>query len=314
MDWHGRMVEIAWCFTEKPFVSLMSPTPLLSPVVHGAFDPNTWTVTYVVHTGFGTECAIVDSVLDFDPRSGRISHTSADRIVAYVTAHGLRVKWILETHAHADHLSAAAYLTARLGGTTGIGEHITHVQKLFKAVFNLENGFKADGSQFGHLFKDGEALTLGNLEGEVLFVPGHTPACVAYRLGDAVFVGDTLFMPDVGTARCDFPGGDAHAMYASSQRLLSLPAQTRLFTCHDYTPIDRQVAFETTVAEQRMKNVHVRSSMGEEVFVRMRTRRDATLGMPSLMLPAVQVNIRAGQLPPPEDNGVSYLKVPLNAL
>lgn len=292
----------------------ISQTPLQHPEVHGTFDPATWTMSYVVHSGPGTECAIVDSVLDFDPKAGRISHTSVDKIMAHVKAHDLRVKWILETHAHADHLSAAAYLRARIGGMTGTGEHITRVQKLFKAIFNLESEFKVDGSQFDHLFTDGEALTLGDLEGEVMFVPGHTPSCVAYRVGDVVFVGDTLFMPDVGTARCDFPGGNPHAMYASTRKLLSLPAQTRLFMCHDYTPIDRHLAFESTVAEQRAKNVHVRDGVGESAFVSMRTRRDSALEMPSLMLPSVQINIRAGELPPKESNGVAYLKVPLNAL
>ncbi len=295
-------------------MSLISQTTSQQPVVHGIFDPATWAVSYVVHAGPGTDCAIIDSVLDFDPKAGRISHTSANKILAYVKALNLRVKWILETHAHADHLTAAAYLMDRLGGMTGIGEHIKHVQKLFKGIFNLEPQFEVDGSQFDHLFTDGEALTLGNLEGDVMFVPGHTPACVAYRLGDAVFVGDTLFMPDVGTARCDFPGGDARTLYASTRKLLSLPAQTRLFTCHDYTPIDRRVAFETSVAEQRAKNVHVRDGIGEAVFVNMRTRRDASLEMPRLILPSVQVNIRAGKLPPREGNGLAYLKLPLDTL
>jgi glyoxylase-like metal-dependent hydrolase (beta-lactamase superfamily II) len=291
-----------------------NPTNTRQAQVHGMFDPATWTVTYVVHAGVGSDCAIIDSVLDYDPKSGRTQQASADKVIEYVRAHDLKVQWILETHAHADHLSAAPYLRAQLGGKIGIGSHITQVQKVFKSVFNLEPGFKQDGSQFDHLFQDGEPIPLGNLAGEVLFVPGHTPACAAYRFGDAVFVGDTLFMPDVGTARCDFPGGDARALYASARRLLSLPGETRLFMCHDYPPSDRPVAFETTVAAQRAKNIHVHDGVSEDEFVAMRTQRDATLDMPTLILPSVQVNIRAGELPPKEDNGVAYLKIPLNAL
>jgi glyoxylase-like metal-dependent hydrolase (beta-lactamase superfamily II) len=284
------------------------------PLVHGLFDPATWTVTYVVHDGPGTPAAIIDPVLDYDPKSGRTRTTSADKVVSYVEAQRLRVEWILETHAHADHLSAAPYLKHRLGGRTGIGEHIKTVQKTFAGIFNLEPGFRADGSQFDHLFRDGEVFRLGRLGGDVMHVPGHTPADVAYRIGDAVFVGDTLFMPDVGSARCDFPGGNAHTLHASVRRILSLPAPTRLFMCHDYPPPGRNVAFETTVADQRARNIHVREGIGEAQFVEMRTRRDATLEMPVLILPAVQVNIRGGALPPPEANGVSYLKIPVNAL
>ncbi|MDO8906114.1 MBL fold metallo-hydrolase [Hydrogenophaga sp.] len=284
------------------------------PQVHGMFDPATWTVTYVVHSGPGTDCAIIDSVLDYDAKSGRTRHTSADKVVDYVRANDLHVQWILETHAHADHLSAAPYLRAELGGKIAIGGKITQVQKVFKDLFNLEPEFKLDGSQFDHLFKEGETISLGAMAGEVMCVPGHTPACVAYRFGDAVFVGDTLFMPDVGTARCDFPGGDARALYASTRKLLSLPPETRLFMCHDYPPDDRPVAFETTVAEQRAKNIHVHDGVSEDEFVAMRTQRDATLEMPTLILPSVQVNIRAGALPPKEDNGVAYLKIPLNTL
>lgn len=290
----------------------MTPSP--RPQVHGLFDHATWTVTYVVHDGPGTACAIVDPVLDYDPKSGRTHTASADKVVEYVRANRLQVEWILETHAHADHLSAAQYLKRELGGRTGIGEHITRVQKVFKGIFNLESGFRQDGSQFDHLFRDGEAFAIGALTGRVLHVPGHTPADVAYQVGDAVFVGDTLFMPDVGTARCDFPGGNAHTLYASVRRLLDLPEETRLFMCHDYPPTDRPVAFETTVAEQRANNIHIRDGIGEEQFVEMRTKRDATLEMPVLILPSVQVNIRAGAMPPKEDNGVSYLKVPVNAL
>jgi glyoxylase-like metal-dependent hydrolase (beta-lactamase superfamily II) len=283
-------------------------------IVHGIFDKATWTVTYIVHSGVGTACAIIDSVLDYDPKSGRTSTTSADKVVAYVQANQLQVAWILETHAHADHVSAAPYLKKHLGGKTAIGTRITQVQKVFKGIFNLETSFKEDGSQFDQLLDSDEEFKVGELIGKVLFVPGHTPACVAYQFGDAVFVGDTLFMPDVGTARCDFPGGDAQALYASTRKILSLPPETRLFMCHDYPPNDRAVVFETTVAEQRAKNIHVHDGITEAQFVEMRTKRDATLDMPVLILPAVQINIRAGELPPKESNGVSYLKIPLDAL
>lgn len=286
----------------------------ISPQVHGIFDPVTWTVTYVVFEKPGSACAIIDSVLDYDPKSGRTSHTSADKVIEFVKNNHLKVEWILETHAHADHLSAASYLKAELGGKTAIGDHITQVQKVFQGIFNMEPSFKLDGSQFDHLFKDGETITLGGLIGHTLFVPGHTPACVAYQFGDAVFVGDTMFMPDVGTARCDFPGGDAKTLYASVKKILSLPPATRLFMCHDYPPSDRPVAFETTVAEQRANNIHVHDGISEAAFVDMRTQRDATLEMPVLILPAVQINIRAGELPPKEDNGIAYAKIPLNAL
>lgn len=284
------------------------------PQVHGIFDPRTWTVTYIVHQGVGTECAIIDSVLDYDPKSGRTTHASADKVIEYVRSNQLQTTWILETHAHADHLTAAPYLKAKLGGKTAIGDHITMVQKVFKGIFNLEPSFKPDGSQFDYLFKAEEEIKVGNLIGKTLFVPGHTPACVAYQFGDAVFVGDTLFMPDVGTARCDFPGGDAKALYQSIQQILSLPSDTRLFMCHDYPPNDRPIAFETTVAEQRAKNIHIHDGVTEADFVSMRSKRDATLEMPVLILPAVQINIRAGEFPPKEDNGVSYVKIPLNAL
>jgi glyoxylase-like metal-dependent hydrolase (beta-lactamase superfamily II) len=290
-------------------------TPICDqPQVQGLFDPATWTVTYVVHNGPGSDAAIIDPVLDYDPKSGRTQHASADKVIEYVHANSLKVQWILETHAHADHLSAAPYLRTQLGGQIGIGCNITQVQKVFIGVFNLESSFKPDGSQFDHLFQEGETIPLGALASEVLFVPGHTPACAAYRFGDAVFVGDTLFMPDVGTARCDFPGGDARSLYSSTRKLLSLPLETRLFMCHDYPPNDRPVAFETTVAEQRAKNIHVHNGMSEDEFVAMRTKRDATLEMPTLILPSVQVNIRADGLPPKENNGVAYLKIPLNAL
>ena len=290
----------------------MTPSP--RPQVHGIFDPATWTVTYVVHDGPGTACAIVDPVLDYDPKSGRTRTVSADKLIGYVQENHLKVEWILETHAHADHLSAAPYLKGKLGGRTGIGEQIRTVQKVFKGIFNLEPQFRQDGSQFDHLFADGERFSIGNLSGHVMHVPGHTPADVAYVIGDAVFVGDTMFMPDVGTARCDFPGGNAHMLYGSVRKILSLPAETRLFMCHDYPPNGRAVAYESTVAEQRAKNIHVHDGITEAQFVEMRTKRDATLDMPVLILPAVQINIRAGELPPKEANGVSYVKIPVNAL
>ena len=289
-------------------------TPSLKPQVHGIFDPATWTVTYVVHNGTGSAAAIIDSVLDYDPKSGRTRTTSADKVIDYVMAQCLKVQWILETHAHADHLSAAPYLKQKLGGKIAIGDQITRVQRVFKGIFNLEPEFRMDGSQFDVLLKDGEAFRIGDLTASVIAVPGHTPACVAYQVGDAVFVGDTMFMPDVGTARCDFPGGDAKTLYASVRKLLSLPTDTRLFMCHDYPPNNRPVAFETTVAEQRAKNIHVHDGISEAQFVEMRTKRDATLEMPVLILPAVQINIRAGELPPKEPNGIAYAKIPLNTL
>jgi len=286
-----------------------------SPVqVLGMFDPDTWTVSHVVHAGPGSACAIIDPVLDYDPKSGRTRHDSADALVAFVRSQRLRVEWILETHAHADHLTAAPCLKAELGGRTAIGDRITTVQQVFKGIFNLEPAFRTDGSQFDRLFAPDEEIRVGDLVGRAIAVPGHTPACMAYQFGDAVFVGDTLFMPDVGTARCDFPGGDARTLYASIRKLLDFPPATRLFMCHDYPPDGRAVAFETTVAEQRAGNIHVRDGIDEERFVALRTQRDATLEMPVLILPAVQVNIRAGTFPPAEDNGVAYLKIPLNVL
>lgn len=289
-------------------------TSSLKPQVHGIFDPATWTVTYIVHNGPGSVAAIIDSVLDYDHKSGRTRTTSADKVIDYVKANDLKVHWILETHAHADHLSAAPYLKQKLGGKIGIGDQITRVQKVFKDIFNLEPEFRLDGSQFDVLLKDEEEFRIGELTGRVLAVPGHTPACVAYQVGDAVFGGDTLFMPDVGTARCDFPGGDAKTLYASVRKILSLPTETRLFMCHDYPPNNRPVAFETTVAEQRTKNIHVHDGITEAQFVEMRTKRDATLEMPTLILPAVQINIRAGEMPPKETNGTAYVKIPINAL
>lgn len=282
--------------------------------VQSFFDPATWTISHVVHAGKGTACAIVDSVLDYDPKSGRTLTASADKLIDFVKTNELNVEWLLESHAHADHLSAAPYLKKHLGGRTAIGKNITVVQGVFKKVFNLEAEFPQDGSQFDCLFSDGEAFKIGNLEAKVMFTPGHTPACAVYILGDNVFVGDTLFMPDVGTARCDFPGGDANALFASIQKLLDMPADTKLYLCHDYPPNDRKPVMFTTVGEQRAKNIHVRTEVSKDEFIKMRTARDKTLEMPTLILPAVQINIRAGALPPVESNGVSYVKIPLNAL
>nr|WP_315845238.1 MBL fold metallo-hydrolase [uncultured Achromobacter sp.] len=284
----------------------------MTPHIQAFFDPVTATVTYVVHDG--SVCAIIDSVLDYDPKSGRSSTASADRVAAYVRQAGLTTQWLLETHAHADHLSAAPYLQRQLGGVIAIGQSIRTVQGVFKQIFNLEPEFQLDGSQFGHLFTDGESFRIGTLEATAIHVPGHTPADMAYLVGDAAFVGDTMFMPDVGTARCDFPGGDAHQLYRSIQRLLGLPGGTRLFMCHDYPPAGREAHWQTSVAEQRAANIHVHDGISEDEFVAMRTRRDATLSMPTLILPAIQVNIRAGHFPPPEDNGVRYLKIPVDGL
>jgi glyoxylase-like metal-dependent hydrolase (beta-lactamase superfamily II) len=287
----------------------------MKPEVKAFFDEATFTVSYVVRQPGAKSCAIIDSVLDFDPKSGRTSTASADEIIAHVRKHGLTVEWILETHAHADHLSAAPYLKEHLGGRTAIGEHITDVQKIFKGVFNAEPSFQTNGEQFDHLFKDGETFLIGELGARVMHTPGHTPACLSYVIGDAAFVGDTLFMPDFGTARTDFPGGDAATLYRSIQKLLALPPETRLFLCHDYKAPGRDVyAWETTVAEERATNIHVHKGVSEDAFVKMRTERDATLEMPTLLLPSVQVNMRGGQFPPPEDNGISYLKLPLNAV
>ena len=291
----------------------MTPTPS-NPNVYAIFDKATWTVTYVVHLGPGSSCVVIDSVLDYDQKSGRTKTTSAVKVIEYINAYKLKLEWILETHAHADHISAAPYLKKILGGKIAIGNHITQVQKVFQGIFNLEPEFKADGSQFDQLLSNDETFTSGELVGKALFVPGHTPACMAYQFGDAVFVGDTLFMPDVGTARCDFPGGDAKTLYASTRKILSLPSATRLFMCHDYPPNERSVAFETTVAEQKANNIHVHDGISEAQFVEMRTKRDAGLDMPALILPAVQINIRAGEMPPQESNGTAYLKIPINAL
>lgn len=282
--------------------------------IESFFDPTTSTVSYVIAEGDGARAAIVDPTLDFEPRSGRTATASADRIVDYVRRHRLAVEWILETHAHADHLSAAPYLKKTLGGRIAIGAHIVEVQRTFARLFNLGPEFEPNGAQFDRLFGDGDTFAIGALAGRVMHTPGHTPACVTYLIGDAAFVGDTLFMPDYGTARADFPGGDARMLHRSIRRILSLPPETRLFLCHDYPPEGRAPKWQTTVAEQRQANIHVRDSIGEDEFVAMRTARDRTLAMPTLLLPSIQVNIRAGAFPPPESNGISYLKLPLNAV
>ena len=282
--------------------------------IQAFFDPNTWTVTYVASCHASRHAAIIDPVLDYDYKSGRTSTTSADQVLAYLKAQDLTVEWILETHAHADHLSGAQYLKERVGGRVAIGENIRAVQSTFKAVFNLDADFATDGSQFDHLFKDGEVFKIGDVEAVAMLVPGHTPADMAYRIEDVIFVGDTLFMPDVGTARADFPGGDAHALYRSIHKVLALPPETKMFLCHDYPPPSRAAQWQTTVAEQRAKNIHVHDGVTEEQFVTMRAARDATLEMPSLIIPSIQVNVRAGNMPAPESNGIRYLKVPLNAL
>ncbi|AUM13647.1 MBL fold metallo-hydrolase [Ketobacter alkanivorans] len=285
-----------------------------SPIIKTFFDQSTYTFSYVVHGAPEGPCAIIDPVLDFDAKAARISTTSAQLILDYIAELNLSVEWILETHAHADHLSAAHWLKQQAGGNIAIGEGITGVQAHFSKLFNLGPEFVADGSQFDYLFQAGERLAIGSLECEVLFTPGHTPACVSYKIADAVFVGDTLFTPDYGTARADFPGGDAQALYRSIQQLLSLPAETRLFMCHDYLPNGRAPKWETTVAEQRKHNLMVHQGVSEADFVAARHAKDASLAAPVLILPALQVNIRAGQLPPAESNGTQYLKLPINRI
>ncbi|MDO9450427.1 MAG: MBL fold metallo-hydrolase [Rugosibacter sp.] len=286
----------------------------MKPTIHPLYDAITGTITYIVFDAPGGHAAIIDPVLDYDPKSGRTRTHLANQVIDFVRQQQLTTDWILETHAHADHLSAARYLQTTLGGHIGIGEHVAQVQGVFKKMFNLEADFAVDGSQFDHLFADNESFQVGQLTGRALYVPGHTPADIAYQFDDAVFVGDTLFMPDVGSARCDFPGGDAATLYQSVQKLFALPETTRLFMCHDYPPSDRAPAWETTVAEQRRKNIHLHDHIDQAEFVRIRQARDATLDMPVLILPSVQVNIRAGDMPPAENNGVSYLKIPLNLL
>ncbi|MDN7140825.1 MBL fold metallo-hydrolase [Pseudomonas sp. JQ170] len=286
--------------------------------VEALFDDATSTISYLVMDRGSSQCALIDSVLDYDPKSGRTNTASADKLIARVKALGGQVQWILETHVHADHLSAAAYLKQSLGGQVAIGNQITQVQKVFGALFNADQGFARDGSQFDVLFEDEQVFAIGALGARALHTPGHTPACMTYVVEVAgqciAFVGDTLFMPDYGTARCDFPGASARTLYRSIQRILALPAETRLFMCHDYLPGGRELRYMTTVAEQRASNIHVREGISEDSFVAMREARDATLDMPVLILPSVQINMRSGQLPEPEENGVRYLKIPLNAL
>ena len=285
------------------------------PEIAAFFDEATYTVSYVVHDPATKRAAVIDSVLDYDAASGRTSFASADAIIAFVRDEGLSVDWVMETHAHADHLSAAPFLQEQLGGQLAIGKDIVRVQEVFGKIFNAGTDFQRDGSQFDRLFDDGDRFSIGGIEAVALHVPGHTPADMAYVIGDAAFVGDTMFMPDYGTARCDFPGGDARQLYRSIHRLLELPEQTRLFMCHDYKAPGREVyAWETSVAEQRRSNVHVHDGVDEDAFVTMRTERDRTLKMPELIMPSVQVNIRGGHLPDPEDNGVRYIKIPVNAL
>jgi len=287
----------------------------MTPIVTAFFDPATFTVSYVVREPNGSNCAIIDSVLDYDPAAGRTDTSSADAISNYVKAENLTVAWILESHVHADHLSAAPYLQEQVGGKIGIGDQITVVQDTFGKVFNEGTDFQRDGSQFDALFKEGDSVNIGQMRVDVMHTPGHTPACLTYVIGDAAFVGDTLFMPDFGTARCDFPGGSAENLFSSIQKILALPDETRVFVGHDYKAPGRdEFAWETTVGEQKALNIHVGAGKPLEEFVSMRKERDATLGMPRLILPSIQTNMRAGQFPEPEDNGVSYLKIPLNTL
>lgn len=287
----------------------------LRPHIESFFHAATYTVTYVVHDPATMEAAIVDSVLDFDPNSGRTDTLAADQVVDYINTHNLKVMWLLETHAHADHFSAAPYLQERLGGKIAIGAAITTVQAVFGKLFNAGTEFERDGSQFDELFNDGDTFTIGNIPVTVMHVPGHTPADIAYVVGEAVFTGDTMFMPDYGTARADFPGGDARKLFRSLRRILSLPPETRLFLCHDYLPKGRSTyVWETTVAAEREGNIHAHDGITEDEFVQMREARDATLDMPRLILPAIQVNMRAGHMPPADDNGVTYLKIPVNAV
>ena len=279
------------------------------------FDPATFTYSYVVSDPQTRQCAVIDSVLDYDPASGRTSHATAQRLVDYVCEQDLKVQWLLETHVHADHLSAAPYLRQQLGGQLAIGDRITVVQDTFGKLFNAGTGFATDGRQFDHLFHDGDTFQVGNIQARAIHTPGHTPACMTYVIGDAAFVGDTLFMPDYGTARCDFPGGDARTLYQSIQKLFALPGDTRVFMCHDYkAPGREEFLHETTIAAEREHNVHVHAGISEDQFVAMRTARDATLGMPTLLLPSVQINMRGGELPEPESNGTRYLKIPLDVL
>ena len=287
----------------------------IRPVVTPFFDAETNTISYVVKDPLSTACAIIDSVMDIDYAAGRISYRSADRIIEFVRDHGLSVEWLIETHAHADHLSGAPYIQDNLGGNIGIGEHIRVVQDVFGKVFNEGTEFRRDGSQFDRLFQDRDTYRIGSMSARVMHTPGHTPACTTHVIGDAAFVGDTMFMPDGGSARADFPGGDARILYRSMRRILeTLSPDTRLFMCHDYGPNGREIRWETTVAEERAHNIHVHDGLSEDAFVVMREARDRTLGMPKLIIPALQVNMRGGHLPEPEPSGQRFLKVPVNGL
>ena len=286
----------------------------VKPEVIGFFDPQTNTISYIVKDPNSPACAVVDPVMDIDYAAGRISPGSADKIIAVIRERGLRIDWLIETHAHADHLSAAPYIQQKLGGKLGIGENITVIQDTFGKIFNEGTEFQRDGSQFDRLFGEGDRYTIGTMSAFAMHTPGHTPACMTHVMGNAAFVGDTLFMPDGGTARADFPGGDARQLYRSIKKVLSLPPDMRLFMCHDYGPGGREIRWETTVAEERARNIHVRDGVSEDEFAAMRTARDATLEMPRLIIPSIQVNIRGGQLPPPDEDGKRYLKVPVNEL
>jgi glyoxylase-like metal-dependent hydrolase (beta-lactamase superfamily II) len=296
-------------------ITIPHPVDLtVKPKVKGFFDEATNTVSYVVQDPSSNACAIIDSVMDIDYAAGRISYQSADEIITYVQDNGLKVEWLIETHAHADHLSAAPYIQGKLGGKLGIGENIRIVQDVFGKIFNEGTEFQRDGSQFDRLFKDGDTYTIGSMTAFAMLTPGHTPACMTHVIGDAAFVGDTLFMPDGGTARADFPGGDARVLYHSIKRVLELPDSMRLFMCHDYAPGGREIKWETTVAEEKAANIHVREGISEDEFVKMRTQRDSSLDLPKLIIPSIQVNIRGGQLPEPDESGKRYLKVPINEL
>jgi glyoxylase-like metal-dependent hydrolase (beta-lactamase superfamily II) len=286
----------------------------MKPNIETFFDTATWTVSYVIFDEVGGSCAIIDPVLDYDPKSGRTSTQFADKLIRFIKNQHLTVEWILETHAHADHLSSAYYLKSQLGGKIAIGDGIPAVQKTFKKIFNLGDEFVPNGSHFDHLLSDGEVFQVGKLSAKAISVSGHTPADLAYQFDDAIFIGDTLFMPDVGTARADFPGGDARQLYRSIRKLLAFPPKTRLFMCHDYPPTDRAIQWQSTVAEQRAHNIHVHDSIGEDEFVAIRTARDKTLEAPTLLMPSIQTNVRAGKMPPVEENGIAYFKIPINAI
>lgn len=295
----------------------MIPHPVdisVKPEITAFFDEQTNTVSYVVKDPHSMSCAVIDSVMDIDYAAGRISYASADKIIAFVTKEGLKVEWLIETHAHADHLSAAPYIQGKVGGKLGIGENIKIVQEVFGKIFNEGTEFQRDGSQFDRLFKDGDTYQIGGMAAFAMLTPGHTPACMTHVIGNAAFVGDTLFMPDGGTARADFPGGDARVLYRSIKRVLELPPEMRLFMCHDYGPGGREIRWETTVAEERTNNIHVRDGVSEDEFVKMREQRDSTLALPKLIIPSIQVNIRGGNLPEPDETGKRHLKVPINEL